>query len=253
MKFLFPLALLFAGANAYAYIPPAFFIYSKIVSQREQATQPSLVLNISKPGSGGTDELLGSVTLPSWSRQEGAWPVLSLLFAAKPDDLIAAVRSFGIPVSSEEDLLRVSKEQAAAMKEAPNPFYKVDATMGLKRSAHGYAWVHTKPDDRRVAIWIDKDTFFPLKITAPCPEEVPDLGWAKSGDDLCEIEFRNISGLLRGRAQGAKFILSKDGQPLLFYSFERVVFPSAGQKPALEASESRISDELRSINGALLH
>lgn len=253
MRFFLPLSLLFASVSAQAYVPPAFFIYSKITNQREQSTQPAVVLNISKPAPGGTEELLGSVTLPSWSQEDGGWPVLSLLFASRAEDLITAVAKFGIPVALEENLLRMGKDQIAAMKEPPKPFYKLDATMSLKRSRQSYAWVHSKPEEPTRSIWIEKDTFLPIKISAPCPEEVPDLGWAKSGDDLCEVEFRNTSGLLRGRTQGAKLILSKDGQPLLYYSFEQVVFPAAGQKPPLEASESRISDELRSINSAILH
>lgn len=241
LTFLIPL-------SASAYIPPSFLIYSRIAEQREQAPAPALTLLVSRPASGGTEESLGTIQVQGWPAEDGAWPSLSLLFASKPDELMGAVEKFGLTVFREQDLLRVSKEQAAAMKEPPRPFYKNDKTMGLKRQRGNYAWVHTTAEK---SIWIEKDSFIPLKIAAPCPKQVNELPWAKSGEGKCELEFRNAWSLRKGTAPvGAKMILMKDGQPLLYYSFERISYPKAPLSSSLEVT---LPDEIRDISNALLH
>lgn len=238
---------------AHAYIPPSFFVYAKLSEPREQAPNPSLVLTVSRPAQGGTEEALGSITLPSWGPEENGWPVLSLLFSSKPEELIAAVEKFGLAVPREQDLLRVNKEQAAAMKEPPNPFYKSDKSMGLKRHRQTYAWVHSGPEESKKSVWIEKDTFLPLKVVAPCPPKTADLPWAKSGEGLCEVEFRNIWSLRRGSSPaGAKIILLKDGNPMLQFSFEKIAYPKTGTI-APGAAEAKVPDEVREIALAILH
>ncbi len=240
---------------AHAYIPPAFFIYSKITEQREQAPTPALTLLVSRPAAAGTEEAIGTVTIQNWAPEEGGWPALSLLFASKPDELIAAVEKFGVPVFREPDLLRVSKEQAAAMKDPPRPFYKTDKTMGLKRLRQNYAWVHGgAADGGQKSVWIEKDSFLPLKVTAPCPPKAADLPWAKSGEGKCEVEFRNAWSLRRGSSPaGAKIIFLKDGQPLLYFSFEKISYPKAGAPAAAPSLEAKLPDEVREIATVLLH
>ncbi len=246
MNFLFSSLLFFLlPLAAWAYIPPAFFLYGHIAEQREKAPWPALQLSVSRPNGGGTEELLGTLSIPAATNQEGGWPALSILFSNEGDALVKSVQAFGLPVAKETDLLRAGKEQVANMKEPPRPFYKTDKSVALKRYRQTYAWVHK---DSKKAIWIEKDTFLPLKIEGPCPEEVTDLSWAKSGDNLCELEFRNVYSLRRGSPQNSRLILWKDGAPVLFFSFDRVLPPKSSL-----ATEAKVSAEIASIARTLLH
>jgi hypothetical protein len=234
--------------RAYAYLPPAFYVYAHGAEQKGKTPPPGVVVTVSRPQGSGTEESLGSISMPNWPRTLNGWPSLDLLFANEGVDLIKAVEAFGIPVAKESDLLRASREQIAAMKEAPRPFYKPDRRMGLKRYKGKYAWVH-KEGPR--SIWIEKDTYLPLKIEGPCPDGVSDLPWAKSGDSLCELEFRNVYAVRRGNTQGARMLLWKEGVPLLFFSFDKVVPAGKSGSVSLD-SRSNLSSGLQSIAETIL-
>lgn len=249
VKLLLLVASAIFPATASAYLPPAFYVYSHIAEQRAKAPNPSLQISVSRPMGSGTEEVLGTVTVPAWSSRPQGWPSLSLLFSGEPDSLIQSVVSFGIPVAKESDLLRARPDQVAAMKDPPKPFYKPDKRMGLKRYKQTYAWVHRENDK---AVWIEKDTFLPLKVEGPCPEEVKELSWAKSGENKCELEFRNVYSLRRGTPQNSRITVWKDGNPVLFFSFDRVVSPKAGGAPAL-AADNKLPANISAIADSILH
>jgi hypothetical protein len=206
-------------------------------------------MSVARPSGSGTEEIMGSISLPSWRPMEGGWPALSLLFANNADSLIQSVVAFGIPVARETDLLRASREQIAAMKDPPHPYYKTDKRMGMKRHRQTYAWVH-KEGEREV--WVEKDSFLPLKIVGPCPESVLELGWVKSGENQCEVDFRNVTSLRRGNPQNSRVTVWKDGAPVLFFSFDRVVPPKSGGEPAI-AAEMRVPPEVAAVAAIILH
>ena len=248
LSLLAPLAL--ASVSAHAYLPPSFYVYGRVAEQRgKDVALPGVQISVSRPLNSGTEETLGSITLPNWPATEGGWPSLSLLFAADKDQIVRAVNTFGIPVSRESELLRASREQIAGMKEAPRPFYRSDKRMGLKRYKQTYAWVHR---EGARAVWVEKDTFLPLKIEAPCPNQVGQLAWAKAGEGKCELEFRNIASVRRGSPQNSRMLLWKDGAPLLFFSFERVVAPKAGGSSSLSL-QSTLPPGVQGIAEAVLH
>lgn len=235
--------------SASAYLPPSFYIYTHIAEQRAKTPNPSLQISVSRPMGSGTEEVLGTISLPSWSPRAEGWPSLSLLFSGEAEALIQSVNSFGIPVTKESELLRAKPEQVAAMKDPPKPFYKPDKRMSLKRHRQTYAWVH---HEKNRAIWLEKDTFLPLKIEGPCPAEVVELSWAKSGENKCELEFRNVYSLRRGSPQNSRLTVWKDGNPVLFFSFDRVVPPKAGGAPALTA-ETKLPANIAAIADSMLH
>lgn len=241
-KVLFSLAL-FVPNFAHAYLPPAFYIYTHIAEERSKAPLPHLVVTASKPMSAGTEEVIGTFLISPWQKEKDAWPSLSLLLQSDPEELIQSVISFGIPVQKEQELLRANKEQISAMKEPPKPFYRTDKRMSLKRLRQAYAWVHK---ENNKAVWIEKDTFFPLKIEAPCPEEVVELSWAKPGPNLCEVDFRNILSLRRGNPQNSRVTLWKDGSPVLHFTIDRV----SNTKPS--QNFSGVSPDIQSIAGQIL-
>jgi hypothetical protein len=242
-------AVLFcASSAAHAYLPPAFYLYSRLAEQKGKTSVNSVTLSVSRPQGGSTEELLGTLSLQNWKATEGGWPTLSILFTSDSDALVATIAAFGLNVATEKELLRVSRDQLFAMKEPPRPFYKIDRTMSLRRARQTYAWVHSNKESGK-SVWLEKDTFLPLKIAAPCPPEVATLPWAKAGANLCEVEFRNLYALRRGNVQSTRITLWKDGMPLLFFTFEKAVAARPGQSQA----DTKLPAELKAVAEAILH
>lgn len=241
------LGLFLFSTSALAYLPPSFYFYEKISTSTVKTVPGTILLSVARPMSGGNEESLGTFAIPNWTLKEGGWPALSLLFLNDQEQLISAVEKFGIPVSKEKELLRASKEQAAAMKEAPRPFYFRDKKMHLKRFRNINAWVHGVGPDLIKSIWVEKDTWTPIKISAPCPDKVDSLPWVKSGSNKCDLEFRNVGALRRGALQSAKIILYRDGAPALSYSVEKLL--PKGQSPG----ETTVPDDIREISSQLFH
>lgn len=248
---LLPLLLVFTlPSAAHAYLPPAFFIYSKVAEQKAKNPVPTgVVLMVARPMAGGTEEILGSVVLSEWKASKGGWPSLSLIFEANQDSLIQTVSAFGIPVLKESDLFRVDKDKVKTLKDPPRPFYRVDQSVSLKRTRQTYAWVHGSKESEK-SVWVEKDSFLPLKIAGPCPPSVSGLGWAKSGENKCEVEFRNLQALKRGNPQGARLTLWKDGSPVLFLSFDKV---TSGKTLPPKDEDDRLPPEVKEITEAILH
>lgn len=248
MRFL--IALFFISAPAWAYLPPSFFIYSQVAEHRGKGAIPGAILTVSRPQPAGAEEILGTITLTGPVPEEGGgWPVFSLLFASDGAALIQAARAFGLSIPRETDLLRASKEQAAAMKEPPQPFYKTDPTVTLKRFRQTYAWVHSDKDIAR-SIWVEKDTFLPLKVEAACPKV--ELPWTKPGANRCAVEFRNVYSLRRGTVAGGRITLLKDDFPVLYFSFDR--FTTAQNPGTLSVSaDAKFAEEIRAVATSLFH
>ncbi len=239
---------LFFPIHAQAYLPPAFFIYERIAEQKAKTIVSGIALTVARPQTAGTEEILGTLSLSEWKPESGGWPALSLIFQNDAGSLIDAVTAFGISVPKETELLRVEKEKLTAMKDPPHPFYRADKTMSLKRARQTYAWVHSRAETGR-SVWVEKDSFLPLKILAPCPAAVASLGWAKSGENKCELEFRNLTALKRGNFQSARMTLWKDGAPLLFFTFDKI----ASGKIKLPPSDGKLPTEVKEIAEIVLH
>jgi hypothetical protein len=246
--FLLTLCLAFVSPSAFAYLPPAFFLYSKLAEQKTKVPVTGVALTVARPQGSGTEEILGTLTISGWAPTPGGWPGLSLLFHADAAGIIEAVTDFGLTVTPETDLMRVDHAKLQAMKEPPTPFYKTDPTMSLKRTRQTYAWVHSNPQ-AGLSIWIEKDSFLPLKVAAPCPAAAAALGWAKAGDNKCELEFRNLYALRHGNFQNARMILWKDGAPLLFLTFDRL----GTAKTKLPPSDGKLPAEVKEIVETVLH
>jgi hypothetical protein len=240
------LGLLFA-TSAFAFLPPAHFLYSKLGEQKTKTPISGVSLTVSRPQAAGTEEILGTDVIQDWKPVTGGWPGLTLLFHPDADSIVRAVTAFGLRVHTEAELLRVDRARLGAMKEPPDPFYKPDPTMSLKRTRQTYAWVHSAPGGE--SIWVEKELFLPLKITAPCPGGAASLAWAKAGDGKCELEYRNLSALRRGNFQSAKMILWKDGAPLLFLTFDRV----ATAKGKLPPPDGKLPADVKDIVETVLH
>lgn len=249
MKLGLVLALLALPLTARAYLPPSFFVYSKVVEQKAKTPVTGVAMTISRPQSAGTEEILGTMVLQEWkAASPQGWPTLSLIFENDPEALIQAVTGFGLTVLREPELLRVEKEKLASLKDPPHPFYKVDPNMSLKRTRQTYAWVHANSEAGK-AVWVEKDSFLPLKVAGPCPSAASGLGWAKAGDNKCELEFRNLGAIRRGNFQSARLTLWKDGAPLLFLTFDKVT----SGKAVLPKGDENLPGDVKEIAEIILH
>lgn len=242
----------FVTEKAHAYLPPSYYIYQHLAESRTKANLPSVLISVSRPQAAATEEALGTIAIPTIRAAENGWPSLSLLFSSNKDEMILSVEKFGIPVTKEKELLRANRDQIAAMKEAPRPFYKRDPRMQLRRFKDTYAWIHSNNDEKEKSIWVEKDSFLPLKITGTCPKEISNLSWAKSGDGHCELEFKNILSAQSGNYQNTRITLVKDGAPALYFTFEKVLFNKPNNLSST-LGESTLSPELKEISQALLH
>lgn len=239
------LALGFHSA-AHAYLPPAFYVYGQIAESRaKNPPVEGLRISLSRPKGAGTEEGLGSFVVAGWSPSTNGWPSLSLLLSPQADSIIRSVTAFGIPVAKENELLRGSREQLAAMREPPRPYYRPDKRMTLKRHRQSYAWVHRESGRE---VWLEKDSMIPLKIVGPCPREVIDLSWAQSGENRCELEFRNAVAVGRGALSSVRMLLWKDGAPLLFFSFDKASARADGGE-----ADGALSEEAKAAADILLH
>ncbi len=165
-----------AVPNAHAYLPPAFFVYSKLVEPKIKSPPiTGVALTVARPQTAGTEEILGSISITEWKSSSGGWPILSLIFDGDQEALEKAVSNYGLTVLKETDLLRIDKDKAASMKDPPHPFYKTDPTMSLKRTRQTYAWVHSNADGK--SVWVEKDSFLPLKVAGLCPSAASGLGF----------------------------------------------------------------------------
>jgi len=242
------LAIFLAPVAAFAFLPPAFYVYSRLAEQKNKNTVTGVALTVARPQAGGTEEILGTLTIPEIKPAEGGWPTLNMIFGIDHQALVQSVTEFGLTVIPETELLRVERERLAAMKDPPRPFYKSDRTMSLKRARQTYAWVHSNSQTGQ-SIWIEKDSFLPLKIAAPCPAAAATLAWAKAGENKCEVEFRNLSALRRGNFQNARLTLWKDGAPLLFFTFDKL----ATGKNRLAPSDGKLPADVKDIAETILH
>jgi hypothetical protein len=229
--------LLLQSSPAVAYIPPAFFVYEKVAEQRNKVPTPTLTLSISRPLQANTEEVLGSVVVPVGvngpETPDQAWPGLTLIFSPEAQRIVGAIEAFGIPVSKETDLLRAPKEQLSAQREPPKSYYRPDERMALRRLRKSVAVVHREGER---SIWLEKDSFLPLKIVGPCPESILALEWVKGDSKICELEYRNIFSLRRGQQNG-KILIWRGDQPVLFISVERSAPNKGGSFSSTTSSE----------------
>lgn len=240
-------ALLIFLTSAWAKLPPSYFVYEQISELAPRPNGTSLIISISRPLGSGNEELLGTLNLPSWENKEGAWPALSLLFPANKEQLKGSIKNFGLKISEETELVRLPKDKILSSKDPVKPFYKPDPRMHLRQVRGTYAWVHEEADR---SVWIEKDTFLPLKVSGPCPPGVSDLGWSKGGSSICEIEFRNILSARRGAPSNSRLTLWQNGAPILFLSLDRVGSLRAFDRMPPSAE---ISDAVKSILDTILH
>ena len=239
LKFFGIILALFASSFALAYVPPSFFLAEKITSGREEISNLLAQVEVyhAAPSAKESDELLWeqNVQLPANFSSDSPWPGLSILAESDTDRLIAALKKFGLPMTSEEALARYRGDQLRSMKETPRPFYNVDPNMSLRRNGKQLAWVLTSQDGSR-SLWVEKNTFFPIFLRGPCPKSVEEISWAKGGDEPCELHFESISGIKTSAVKRTAAILEKNNQPLIKFVIKKTVNNPSAQavKEAME-------------------
>ncbi|MCO5142439.1 MAG: hypothetical protein M9962_05045 [Oligoflexia bacterium] len=246
-KILIAFYFLFFTLPAFAYIPPSYFIYNKIAGEKETPF-PTIKLSVTKPAAGGTEETLGTITISSIVIEENRWPVLSILFPSTQAQLKNSIKAFGLNIPTEKDLLIVPENQISQAKDLPKKLYKNDENIKLKRYGKSYAWVHRNAENKK-EIWIEKDSFLPLRVQGDCPKELEDVLAKIDLSEPCSFEFRNQYSLKRGRYQQAKIILIQKDVPLLYFNFDKI---TTNKSPANIESTERVQSTLQpALNAAL--
>ena len=241
-------------SEARAYIPPAYFIYEQMAQPREKSSRYSYQIQVSKPVSpiSNMEENLITYVHEFPVPAEGGWPVLSLLFSSSSKEIETSVEKFGISTVSEDALLVAPKEEIIALKDTPKTYYRPDPQMELKRYKQSYAWSHVESNPATSgarSVWMEMDTFIPLKITGPCPKQLDELPWILPGEGTCELEYKNVFSLKAAPKQTYKLVFSKNNAPALLIVIERT--NSKPSSPPL--SENKIIEPLFQLVQTLLH
>lgn len=206
-------------------------------------------VSVFKPAedSRSTDQLLGErvYILPSDAGQnESVWPTLSLLLEPSGQKLVQDFRTFGFALPDEKELLLVPPEKFKTMQDSPNPFYTQDKDISLHRYRNTYTWVCANPQNDR-ALWIEKDSFIPLELHAPCPDA--------TGGSECIVEFQNAWNM--HETKNTRLIVKRDAKSLYLLKIDHVIFsPSSSQiKLAKESAAKANADKSLEGVDALMH
>ncbi len=228
--FLFCL-LLTSHNSAHAFLPPSYFLVQKCAAERDRLSRALVKITVSRPAENNkTPEiLLGESTLnypdaeQSSSDKKSTWPALAMFLESNEEFMLNAWKNFGIPVKAEAELLRIKKEQYQGMKDMPNPFYKIDHTVSLKRFKNTYAFVCTDHNKEK-SIWIEKDSFTPLAIQGPCPDNLSSLADLKGTEgNTCELQFEKNLFHKNPSTRLGKILLRKSNKTLLVFRITKVL------------------------------
>ena len=183
-------ALLFvamlAPVVAQAYIPPSEFIMKGVAQKRsplKSARVRGVVLGINNEGAltgakfteetlyDGQSGMIRSYALDEQNTElyrserminkevaakESAPLVSTVLFESKPQNMLVQFRRWGLPIKTEEELLRLSDE--AERRSVEKTFFaRQKLTAGLQVS-----WVLGEKAGNQ--LWVEKDTFLPVRI-----------------------------------------------------------------------------------------
>lgn len=192
-------ALVFLGAavplaSTWAYVPPSSFIIKstaakhggiKGVKVRSQVT----VMEGEKPGSVRFKAIThynpstgvlrayayderGQKLYAVERRDDSATPADALLFWRDENKVAAVLKARGIPIRTEDELGKMKDEDERRLSENSR----------LARWNSATAWVIGAPELASPQVWIEKDTFLPLRLIAASR---PDAG----ASDLVDLQF----------------------------------------------------------------
>lgn len=191
------LALLLSAAVAEAAIPPSYFIAEKIAKRKASLETAIVQVELIQPGS-AAEKIPGSrlwqgnifydASRKNLSKDPSQWPLLAILLEPDPAKLMLSLKSFGVPMSREEDLVnKRARADARANPEADIVFYKHEDSLSVRRWNDRLAWQIAGANSKFL---VEKDSFNPLMLSGPCPE-----GFGSSffggGNEPCTIEFRH--------------------------------------------------------------
>ncbi|NUM88514.1 MAG: hypothetical protein HUU37_04845 [Bdellovibrionales bacterium] len=238
------LLLVLLSAEAPAYLPPAHLLAKRIAESHDPAKLVLAKVGVYRAGETASDadsllwEEHALIPLQGTPRSPERWPGLSILLESDPARLMEGLRRFGLAVVPETALLRHPLEKVRAMKDPPRPFYLPDPSMSFQRVGKRMAWVSTSADGAR-SLWVEKDSFFPIKLQGPCPASVEEISWANSSDLPCELLYESVTGLQNARGGKVSLLVRRNGQNLIRFRINRVFLNPA---PEL-ATEARAKDK----------
>lgn len=217
------LTLLFVciAHSALAYVAPVHFQVQKITAGRPVFQNALIEITVLKPAQDNhsIDEALEHTAIIY--NPNAHWPVLPLLLEANPTSLRGAWQAFGPLAPTEADLAIHKPEQLRTLENPPRPFYSENPQLSLKRFPGGIAFASTS-DDGKNSILVDRDTFIPISVVGPCPQEVNSLSWIHSTGGQCHVDFERGFNFRIGLGRTFRFYLKNEKQNLLIFRIDSV-------------------------------
>jgi hypothetical protein len=185
---------LLLSASSWAYVPPSFFIVKSVAAKHGGIKGVKIrsmvtVMDGEKPGTIRFKAIAhynpNTGTLHAYAydergqklyaverRDDSATGADALLFWRDENKVAAALKARGIPIRTEDELLKMKDEDERRLSEVTR----------LARWNSANAWVIGGPEKDTPQLWVEKDSFLPLRlIAAPRPES--------SSSDIVDLQF----------------------------------------------------------------
>lgn len=142
------------------------------------------------------------------------WPLLSIFAAKNKASLIGQLRQMGLNVPDEQSLIPWSDSEIKSQKNIPQPFYRSDENVSIKKIDNRYFWEISSADRKTSLIVYKNDSFLPYKITGPCPTALRGLS-VIADSDPCEITFSYFNARYTALGIASKIELSQGKNVIL--------------------------------------
>lgn len=198
------LSLTTCSGPSWAYVPPSHFVANKLTQKKGSWNKVLMKLSLlrTKKGKKLKHELLWSSSIvyhnegqkkeeeeKQKQKQKEHWPLLAMFLEKDPTKLIESWKEFQLDVSQEEELTLFKKEELKILGEIPNPFYKMEENTSYRRLQNQVALSYESKDKSR-ALLVEKDSFLPLMLFAPCPKGASNIQSSFNEDDSqCFVKF----------------------------------------------------------------
>ena len=189
--------------NAFSYTLPSHYLAKKIASKNTRIKSAIIHFQLLKPSYGKKTNLWnGKIYFQAKTditgRKEEFWPLIPMIIEPSSKKLLLYWKLFGLPVSSEKELIKEPKEAPKEAKKIeknlpPYPFYKKDPSVVLYRDKKEIFYsITTKRGHKKILI--QKNSLKPVAIESPCPQDLYNLIWNIVKTETCKLEFKYTKG-----------------------------------------------------------
>lgn len=251
-------ALAAFASDALAYVPPSYFMADRLAKRRSGLESAVVQFEIFKPAADkdkapATFLWKGSLVYFSGKAggklSPGTWPVLETILDPEGNRVLAAWKSFGLPVNREEELV-IRRGRASKEGDDDGAFYRRENSLSIRRYENKIAWQLSDADQKK-RLLIEKDSFDPVAMIGPCPAELTStfLGAAREAQE-CALEFRYEGGGGNALQTPATVWLKINGHEFAYMKINRIQM-NAPEKVLREAMKTNQSETLADADEAV--